>query len=467
MTRNRSQVRIIAIAGPKGGIGRTTCAIALARALCMRDHHVLIVDTSPACGQCSALLDLPPIAPQPPLDFAVTHTSLDALDAVTITPEPDILDDFFAHLRECAQYDDIILDLCSNLNDESFGMFIRSDIPIVLSAPEQPIILAATQWLRIAIIRYIKRFESSPELSETLSRHASDWDFDTVYASLSPELRERFLSELGAFRCAFLLNHKRENSEDLQSRALCHAWGMLLGLNIQYIGSLNHEDRRWFYARHLAEVTIFSREDPLVRELDIIAREKLSGRLFKSHPCLPLLDAHLRPLDFLMTDDPDSYRQAYRLLWEGYRRDSGLVSNILSKEKIAEIIARLETAYKCAESSGNAVNETPLRSSEMKAVARSFSATFAAIGTTYSPECCQDDAGKWLAAMRERKGITRSQIALKTRIPVRIIEKLESQKFSEYPAARLQAYLFEIANALGLDFSDVSRRFGITEARKS
>lgn len=464
MTRIRSQVRILAIAGPKGGIGRTTCAIALARALCMRERHVLIVDTSPACGQCSALLDLPPIAPQSPLEFEVTQTSLELLDAVTITPSADILDAFFAHLRECTQYDDIILDLCSNLNDESFGMFIRADIPIVLSAPEQPIILAATQWLRIAIIRYIKRFESSPELSEMLAQHASDWDFNTVYHSLSPELQEQFLSELAAFRCAFLLNHKRENSEDLQSRALCHAWGMLLGLNIHYIGSLNHEDRRWFYARRLADVTIFNREDPLVRELDIIAREKLSGRLFKAHPCLPLLDEHTKPLDFLMTDDPDSYRQAYRLLWEGYRRDSGMVSYILSKEKIAEIITRLETAYKCAEPSpANAAIEAPLKSAEMNAVTRSFSATFAAIGRTYSPEHCQDDAGQWLANVREKAGITRAQIALKTRIPARVIEKLESQNFSEFPAPRLQAYLFEIAKVLHLDFADLSRRFGITE----
>ncbi|MBR4986479.1 MAG: helix-turn-helix domain-containing protein [Proteobacteria bacterium] len=467
MTRNRSQVRIVAIAGPKGGIGRTTCAIALGRALCMREHHVLIVDTSPACGQCSALLDLPPIAPQPPIAFEVTKTALDGLDAVTITPTADCLDAFFAHLRENAQYDDIILDLCGNLNDESFGMFIRADIPIVLAAPEQPIILAATQWLRMAIIRYIKRFEDTPELSQTLSQHASDWDFATVYGSLPPDLQERFLSELGAFRCAFLLNHKRENSEDLQSRALCHAWGMLLGLNIQYIGSLNHEDRRWFYDRHLADVTPFCREDPLVRELDIIAREKLSGRLFKPHPCLPLLDEHTKPIEFLMTDDPDAYRQAYRLLWEGYRRDSGLVSNILSKEKIAAIIARLETAYKCAEPTPAAATEATLKSTEMHAVTRSFSATFAAIGSTYSPENAQDDAGSWLASMREKAGITRAQIALKTRIPARTIEKLESQHFSEFPGSRLQAYLFEIARVLSLDLADVSRRFGLTENHKS
>ena len=69
--------------------------------------------------------------------------------------------------------------------------------------------------------------------------------------------------------------------------------------------------------------------------------------------------------------------------------------------------------------------------------------------------------------MREKAGITRAQIALKTRIPARTIEKLESQHFSEFPGSRLQAYLFEIARVLSLDLADVSRRFGLTENHKS
>ena len=57
------------------------------------------------------------------------------------------------------------------------------------------------------------------------------------------------------------------------------------------------------------------------------------------------------------------------------------------------------------------------------------------------------------------------QLAFKSRISSRILENLESCALDSIPVPRLQAYLFELAKILDLDFDEVKAKFGLTEAR--
>ena len=440
--RNAQTARIIAIAGPKGGIGRSTCTVVLARAFAALDSRVLIVDTNGFAGGLSALVDLPPQSPQGTTLFIPVHTSVKNIDLVAIQPSRDSVETQLDNLRK-SSYDEVILDLGSGFGRASFDAFLNADLPLLLADPEPASIHLATLWLRQICVRFVEIRE--PECAPYIVP-PNDWAFMSAYQNMPVALQARFAKTIESFRCLFVLNRRRENSEILQSQALCHAWGMLLGLNIRFAGSLQFDERRWFFARQLADVSLFKREDPMVRECDEMIRTRLNNEHFLPQSCLPLLNAQQQPRQVLRVETADEARQVYRQLWEGYRRDNGMVAQILKPETIAEIIAQLEIARRRAEMDPE---PEPQTASRPHVAERQF-----------APDSCPPDAGKWLAEKRETLAITRPQIALKTRIPQKVIEKLEQCDLSGLTPARLQAYLVEIAKVLAIDPDEIRRRFG-------
>ena len=461
MARMRPQTRIIALAGPKGGIGRSTCTVVLARALAAREHEVLIVDSSPYAGMAT-MLDLERQTVHSLNDVCPAGTSIKGVNYVCINDQNS--EAFCSKMRELTEFDDIVIDLAAGIGDHDSDIFLHADLPVIIADPEPVSIQMATLWLRLAFVQSIRRFEENAGLLEVLEPQKARWTFNSVYQALHPHMQSRFISELAAFRCVFLLNHRRENSESLQARALCHAWGMTLGLDVHYLGSLPFDERRWFFARQLADVSNFVHEDPLVREMDSILRDELEKVNFDEQRCLPVLDCELKAREFLGAGSPEEARMMYRLLWEGYRRENGLVANVLSREDIAHIISQLEIAYRHSENEPNNADSNITSACEVPSVTRSFSNSLASAGT-FNPDKCQDNAGIWLKEQRELACYSIEQLAFKSRISSRILENLESCALDSIPVPRLQAYLFELAKILDLDFDEVKAKFGLTEAR--
>ncbi len=446
--RNKQIARIIAIAGPKGGIGRSTCSVVLARALAALDSRVLIVDTNGFAGGLAAFVDLPPQSPQSTSSFEPVQTSVKNIDFVAICLSKDNVETQLSNLRKTS-YTDVILDLGSGCARESFDVFLNVDLPILLADPEPASIQLATLWLRRICVRFVEICE--PECAPYIVP-PNAWTFNAAYQNMPAKLQPRFEKAIESFRCLFLLNRRRENSEILQSQALCHAWGMLLGLNIRFAGSLQFDERRWFFARQLADVSLFKREDPVVRECDEILRTRLNNEQLQQQTCLPLLNAQQQPRQYLRVETADEARQVYRQLWEGYRRDNGMVAQVLLPDAIAEIIAQLEIAHRRAEIEPESV---PPTSSQTAAAIRSHSTEL-----RFEPDSCTPNAGNWLVEQRETLGITRPQLALKTRIPQKVIEKLEQRDLSGLTPVRLEAYLLEIAKVLDILPDDIRHKFG-------
>ncbi len=455
MARTHSQQRMIVMTGPKGGIGRSTCAVALAKSLAIREHNVLLIDLSQwaALANC---IDFSNPKIQTIDTLKPVHTLQNGLDYACIKQETS--DIIHAHLREMTEYDDIVIDTTADNSNLACDLFLRADVPVLIADPEPSSIRMATIWLRYAFIRYLERFPENDELVTILKDCETSWTFKSIQQQLTPKQLNQFVAELTGFRCAFLLNNRRENSEILQSRALCHAWAMLLGTNIHFLGSLSYDDRRWFFARSLADVSLFMREDPLVRECDEIQRDAMISLSFEDQFCLPMIQVQAQPRQFLLASSPDEACQTYRILWEGYRRENGLVSNIFNRDETLAIIAQLEKAYKRADFEPEKLSSHS--SHENQAVTRNLSQTFT-INKDYHPENCADNAGIWLKSKREALGLTLAQLSLKSRIPSKILEKFEQQAFDDIPPARLQAYLFEIAKLLDLSFDDIKNKFGL------
>ena len=472
--QNGSECRIIAMGGPKGGVGRTTAAVALARALVSRDHSVLLVDFSPyglgispevefSRANARDMQDGVPEAsgyePVRALYDVPVPTSIPHLDVMTLFPCPNDLGAVCGRWRQMG-YDDVILDLRAGFDPTSVELFLHADLPVLMATPEPDDLVLATFWLRHVIAEHLRRALPAEPLRDFRIDDVHTWRFDDLYARFSPEAQKAFADALSRFRCAFLLNRRRENSECLQSRALCHAWGMTLGVHVAYLGSLACDERRWFYQRRLADVTPFVREDPLVREWDDLMREQWDPQELSPRDCLPLVQPHRSPRQFLGVTTIHAARVAYRQLWEGYRRQNGFVTLVMPPDEIARVIGLLEVAWRRSEFDEAELAPSEAVRASLPSVSRELSNTLAAV-RHYDRSACQHDAGTFLTQQRQTHGLTLGQLATRTRIPQKTLERLESLDIQNIPPARLQAYLFELAKVLELDLALLKRKFGL------
>lgn len=463
----REPCRLIAISGLKGGIGRTTCALALARALASLAHRVLLVDMSVyGTGfkqnvEFSQFTDVLSDVPAP--------TVVEQIDAMCL-PSGQVIPEKLCSVWRSLGYDDVILDLRPVPDDVNCDFFLLSDLPIFLISAEPEAVVLGTVWLRLLLVRYFKKCMPAPELLEVFSKSPDSFQFKDMYLSLSCEKQAQFLHALCQFRSAMLLNMKREQSEELQGMALCHALDMMFGVHVKFLGAVSFDDRRWFYARRLGDVSIFSREDLAVREFVGMARNfgEMSENFSQESDCLPLISVSARPRAFLQATSAAQARMVYRQLWEGYRRANGMIEWVMPTDQIAYVIGLLEQAWRMAEYEPGAekMSENLTNSGRMERhsgmlpkITRAFSSTFAAANHTRAK--CDPEAGRWIQEMRARKNLSIAQLAIKSRIPQRTLERIENLDVDSISMTRLQAYLYEIARVLDIQFDELRCRFGL------
>lgn len=454
--------KVIALCSPKSGGGASACAVSLARSLCAKGSKVLLADFAHHGGALQYLLDLP--QPLKTEDAEPAETVLPNLFAVSAGQAADDCAGALAKWR-ASSFDEIILDLPSAHFDEASMFFLKADLPILIADPEPVSLSFLVRWIRHAINRHMASNSGDAGIIQEIAAHSKTWEFDDIYPKLSPNQQNAFVRALAAFRCAFVLNRRRDNSESLQCAALCHALGMIFGVDVAYLGAMSYDDRRWFYERRLGDVSLFAREDPMTREWGDIIRNLPQAFEFyaNEHDCLPLVRVQQKPRQFLRATAAAGARQAYRCLWEGYCRDRGLVSMIVKPEKKAQILTLLEAAWRRAdydEAAAPAGSEAGYISGEMQAVTRCVSDAFAAVKRCdVNPSL--PDAGAFLKKRRAEFQLSVLQLAIRTRVPQKIIELIEAQNTDDISPPRLQAYLFEIAKALDLSFDDVKRKFGL------
>ncbi|MCL2324950.1 MAG: AAA family ATPase [Proteobacteria bacterium] len=454
--------QILVLAGPKGGVGRTTVAAELAYALASKDKRVLVVDLD-AFGQGLRFeLEMPPQTLQDATEFAPVPTSTPNLDTVLLNPKVSQLQGLVDRLHTMP-YDVVIIDLRPEFSARDSRLFLLADVPVVLANGEPSSLWAAAQWIRYAIVAHLEHTPGMDDVLPYILPVRDAWDFVSVYRSLPADSQEKFVAAVSGFRSAFLLNGRREGSEVMQSDALCHAWGMQFGANVQVFGTLAYHERRWFFIRKHAVNNHMPQEGSIPLDLEPIVEQLIAGFRFDPQPCLPLLNVQANPRAFLRVDTFEETRQAYRKLWEGYRRENGLVSAVLPAETIKQTVVLLETAYRRAgmeAENAQAAERAPVISEpDLPVVSRELSGMFAAV-KAYDAAQCPAEAGDWLAQKRCDAGMTPKELSLQTRIPLKIIEQLERRDVEGLSPPRLQAYLFEIAKVLEIPLEEVRRQFG-------
>lgn len=255
----KNVTRTIAIGGGKGGVGKTIFAVYLAQELSRHGKKVLLVDsdfTSPCLhhffqiqSKKDPLLDFEK-SDKLELENSIAETEFYGIDVLFRYPrslrvsESNLL--IAAKLlRQVVRmdYDFVIFDLGSGLNETDIYFFLNASERIVIGTPEPAVLSENFRFLKICVLKkleYILQKEADKlELIKTAYFENSDKLSDIIRTLInSAEANGAIKKELKKFQPYFILN-LASSDEDIQTvKAVDLAMKELYGFGIEFVGSV-------------------------------------------------------------------------------------------------------------------------------------------------------------------------------------------------------------------------------------
>jgi len=261
--------QVIAVAGCKGGVGKTSLVASMALEFSRRGKKVIAVDADFQDPDLHEWLRVP----NPPMTLRHFFTNQrNALqDIVVDTPTKNLklicgevgnieaanpLDsqrELFAEQLHELYADFVLVDLGPGVSYANVDLFLSCDRGVVVIEPEPSSVLSAFRFIRIAFLRSLKRMLvfSAPALE--LIRRFETNELHLPYGSPLPLLAkiDRIDARAGSFcrlavnlfRPDVVMNKVISKNEIQEGIMLVHALNELLGINATYLGFIDYDRR--------------------------------------------------------------------------------------------------------------------------------------------------------------------------------------------------------------------------------
>lgn len=268
--RPPARVKIWAIAGGKGGIGKSFLATNFGILLSMHGYRVLMVDADIGAANLHTFfgiegskLSLSSFLKQQISDIRplIIKTRVPNLDLISGANDSlDIADISSARIMtlkdaiRTTDYDYVLLDIGPGTNSNSLDLFLMSDQGVLLTTPEPTSIENTYRFLKCLFLRRIRNVSNSQQdsmLKEMLHKiFTGNWnrriktvaDILNQLRQLDPE-RGRLLKEvLGQTSVSLIVNQTSRPADSDLGPSLKRACYDYFGVEIGFLGDICHED---------------------------------------------------------------------------------------------------------------------------------------------------------------------------------------------------------------------------------
>ncbi len=450
-----AEPRIVALGGGGGGVGRSTIATELARLAARKGRRTLVVDADVANPSAHRRFELSAdhlkagafveAAPVAPLIIGGDRQRPAVLPLGLCLPRPFSRAEFragpFVRQLRSLEFDLVVVDLPATPDPVWSSIFALSDVPIVVAATEGGSLLAATRYVRHAIVFALLNQRAAADIERELLRAidglALDWRVDALRTALPSKTRPLLDDVLDRFELYLLLSHTRETSERELGSVISLAWSHLLDVRPRYLGSVDHDERRWFHLRQSDTVPGLNSDDGTDVQCEAIARRLVELDDFDATQTVVRRSREEGPCDLLGVPadvEPLAVRQRYRRLWEGFRRDSPVHRVLVPADDRRVLLEELEEANRQVQvwlkERPASVEAPPPR----------------------APDRPQRNPGEAIARTRQERDLSQRELSLQTKIGLRYLVAIEAFDVEALPRpVYLRGYLREIARALSLE----------------
>lgn len=489
--------RVIALAGARGGVGKTILATNLGLYLATIGRRVVIVDADPGGGNVHTCIGTRPARPLPQLRKAqrgeggapiapealaeTPYQGLSLLNAGLDEPavgvqRADRISKLMPRLRGLSA-DYVIVDMGVGMSREFIDAYLQADLSLFVLAPEPTAIESTYRFLRGAFARFLLRDETlSEEQRSELERRMKALGSAPPPLDLVQEL-EQDESPLGAevraamerFRPRIVINQTRLRADLQLGYSMQSATRRRFGINIDYLGHVDHDDTVWTCARNRKPVLLDVPGAKSSKKIEKLARRLLAIEAGKeprsaSAPStqVPRNTHHdILELDRGATDE--EVRRAYKRCREVYSHDALCCYGLLEPSEIEKIRTRIDEAFDVLlDPARRRPYELSVFPEEPSPLANMQAEEEAEEPGRPMPELTPDTqfTGILLRQVREAKRINLRDISHRTKIGMPYLKAIESEDFSKLPAVvYTTGFVTELARYLRLDHQQVSRTY--------
>jgi flagellar biosynthesis protein FlhG len=485
-------LRVIAVTGARGGVGRTVIASNLALYLATIGRKVVAVDADPSGGNLHTCLGMRrPISLARVSRLNVRRDSTTLIEEVMVRTAYPGLRLLYAGFDEPAsagrserlvklieklrklQADYIVVDMGVGAGREVVDAYLAADLPIFVTLPEPSALENTYQFFRAAFVRFVLRRAKDALERDVLQKHLRAMGSAPAPLDLYRELeRQRspvadsVRKAMSLFRPNIVINQTRLRADlqlgfDMQS-----AGRRRLGITLDYMGHIDHDDTVWTCVRNRRPLLLEVPGAKSSKKLEKIARRVLAMEAQLDRPprtAAAPSDSHHDLLEVERGATDEEVRRAYKRCRDLYAHDSLVCYGLLEPHEIETLRARLDEAFDVL------LDPARRRPYELSIFPPGSEPKPAPIEPDFDPEGSQSlpditpdtvFTGAILRQVREAHRVALRDVSQKTKIGLMYLRAIEEDDFTKLPAlVYCSGFVSEYAKCLKLDAQQVSRTY--------
>lgn len=297
---HQRNVKIWAIGGGKGGVGKSLITANLAICLALMGQKVIAIDLDLGGANLHTCLGIK--IPDKTLSDYTSKKVRDLKDVLTPTPIENLSlisgaqDDIgMANLKQMQKNkilaklseldaDYILMDLGAGTTYNTLDFFLAADQGILTALPEPTSIENTYRFIKSVYYRKIKMIEDLYDLGPTIdnilnakiSQNATPADLLAKIIEISPEKGQRLKVEINKLVPKLILNQIRTQADidiGFSMKIICRKY---FGINLDYVGFLDYDSSVWQSVKRRRPLLMEFPNSGLVKNFDRIVHKLMS-----------------------------------------------------------------------------------------------------------------------------------------------------------------------------------------------
>ncbi len=488
--RGPRPLRVIAIGGARGGVGKSMLAANLGLYLSTIGRRVVLVDADPAgaslhtflgthprasaqrsrrSGRASERVEADPVQETPFSGLKLLNLGLD--EPASAASRAERLGKVTARVRALdAEY--AIVDLGVGLARESLDAYLDADLSVFVTVPEPSAVESTHRFLRAAFARFASKVIVEPDAHAELERRFRGLGGAPAPLDLLRELEESGDPLAAAVRAAIerfqpnvIVNQTRLRADLELGAALYTVVRRRLGVRLRYVGYVDHDDTVWMCVRNRRPLLLEVPGARSSKRIEKIARRLLAIDAGKAAPQpwgLPN-ESHHDLLEIERGASDEEIRRAYKRCREVYGPHALCGYGLFESHEIETIRARVDEAFDVLlDPARRRPYELATFRQQPESAGTEPPTGIASGPPPPAPQIGADTqfTGALLRQVRESRRVTLRDVSLRTKISVVHLRSIEDDDFGKLPAVvYTTGFVTELARYLHLDPQQASRSY--------
>ncbi len=480
--------RVIAIAGAKGGTGKSMVAANIGVFLATLGKKVVLIDAAFGCPTLHSFVGMSEPSRTLAGFFASDTAQLaeflcptlitnlriitgEADPAWAANPRIEQVERLRGQIRKL-EADYVVLDLSPGTQENVLDLFLDADNAIVVTTAEPTAVEMSYRFIKASFVRKLRRTELG-HLSKMSVEEAREFEggipapSDILARSLAryEEGAEEVVAlreHMKALVPHLVLNLARSKGDMELGKDISSAATRRFGVSVPYLGHVEYDDAVWVSLRRRRPLLV---EHPESRASKCV--EKLTRRIIgldSAHKHTPPGNSLYDLIEVEPTASEETIRRAHRRIRQVYALDSVVVGGLYRNSRLDSLQRKLDDAYvTLMDPAKRRANDLLLFPDGIPSP-RVEPATLV-VGAAPAPEERPSRprvdettvySGQVLRELREAKGLDLREIADRSKIGIGYLSAIEEENYAELPAlVYVRGFVVEYAKALHLDVERV------------